>query len=406
MPRLSLRPSRALALTAALALAGCGGSGGADSSGTSSTSESASTSATSSSSASTAQGPQASACVAGVRDAMTPTQQAGQLLMAALNPGPVTGLDPYISGQGLGSMLYLGGWEGSANVAAASAHLQQVAPTINGTKVGMLVSADQEGGEVQQLTGAGFSAMPSGVQQAQMPGLRPAAAGWGQELAAAGVNMNLAPVADTVPTSIGVANEPIGKWGRQYGSTPQAAGTGALAFAQGMQDAGVEPTVKHFPGIGRITGNTDLRAENITDTQMTRDDPHVQAFKTVIDGGTNIVMIGSARYSQIDGDTPAVFSETIIDGMLRGDLGFEGVVITDDVGAAAAVQATPVPDRATEFIAAGGDIVLTVKPEQVPTMTDAIVAKAKGDEEFAQQVQESVTRVLTLKEEMGLISCG
>lgn len=168
----------------------------------------------------------------------------------------------------------------------------------------------------------------------------------------------------------------------------------------------MQPTVKHFPGIGRITGNTDLTTEGISDTEMTRDDPHLDAFATVIEGGTKIAMVGSARYPKIDGDTPAVFSQEIIDGMLRDDLGFDGVVITDDVGSAAAVQATPVAQRATKFIAAGGDIVLTVNPKQVPTMTSAIVERAKGDQAFAENVEESVTRVLTLKEEMGLLDCG
>lgn len=402
---------RIAAGAAVLALVGCGGSGDPEPSSTGDSSQSSTASSPSGSSGSSGDdspsGEQAAgSCVTHVREAMTPTQQAGQLLMAAMNPGPVTSLDAPIAEQGLGSMLYLGGWQGSQTVAAASEHLQQVAPTVDGTKVGMLVSADQEGGEVQQLTGAGFSSMPSGLQQAQMPDLRSAAKGWGDELAAAGVNVNLAPVADTVPTSIGQANAPIGQWGRQYGSTPRAAGDGALAFAQGMQDADVEPTVKHFPGIGRITGNTDLTSEGITDTEMTTDDPHLQAFETVIDGGTNIVMIGSARYAQIDPGTAAVFSDRIIEGMLRQDLGFDGVVITDDVGTAAAVQATPVAERATKFIAAGGDIVLTVEPQQVPTMTSAIVERAKGDEAFAENVEESVTRVLTLKEEMGLLDCG
>ncbi|QNF95896.1 glycoside hydrolase family 3 protein [Janibacter sp. YB324] len=337
---------------------------------------------------------------------MTPTQQAGQLLMAAMQPGPATTLDGPIGAQGLGSMLYLGGWQESATVAAASKHLQEVSPTVDGTKVGMLVAADQEGGEVQQLTGSGFTSMPSGLEQAQDPDLRASAKGWGAELKQAGVNVNLAPTADTVPSEIGTANEPIGKWGRQYGSTPQAASKGAVAFGQGMQDAGVEPTVKHFPGLGRITGNTDLRDTGITDSTMTRDDAHLTPFADSIEAGTKIVMVGSAHYSKIDGETPALFSRKIVDGMLRDDLGFDGVVITDDVGAAKAVAATPVGERATRFISAGGDIVLTAEPAQVPTMVSAIEAKAKGDAAFGKQVTASVTRVLTLKEDMGLLRCG
>ncbi len=327
--------------------------------------------------------------------------------MVAMSPGPVTSLDAPIAEQGLGSMLYLGGWQNASTVKAASTHLQQVSPTVDGTKVGMLVAADQEGGEVQQLTGDGFSTMPSGLEQAQLPNLRSSAKAWGAELKGAGVNVNLAPVADTVPKSVGRANEPIGKWGREYGSTPDAAGAGALAFSRGMLDAGVQPTVKHFPGIGRITGNTDLTDQGINDTEMTTKDAHLAPFAQSIDeGGAKIVMIGSARYSKIDGQTPAMFSSKIIKGMLRGDLDFDGVVITDDVGAAKAVSATPVGERATKFVAAGGDIVLTADPGQVGTMVSALETEAKQDTTFSRQLETSVTRVLTLKQDMGLLRCG
>ena len=289
-----------------LALVGCGsGSEGGDgesssaasSSSTSSagstgsdTSESTSprTGSSSSSTSGSSGAPKASSCVTGVRDAMTDTQQAGQLIMAAMQPGPATGLDSHISEQGLGSMLYLGGWKGSDTVAAASEHLQEAAPTVDGTKVGMLIAADQEGGEVQQLTGSGFTTIPSGLEQAEDAELRSSAKGWGTELKNAGVNVNLAPTTDTVPDDIGRANEPIGQWSRQYGSTPEAASKGAEDFARGMQDAGVEPVTKHFPGIGRITGNTDLTAEGTTDeTATTKDQPSGRATWSRICIGSN-----------------------------------------------------------------------------------------------------------------------
>lgn len=368
---------------------------------------SATTTVTSSTPSSTK--PTASACVIATADAMSPTQQAGQLLMVALMPqSGSSGLDPHIRDHGLGAMLYLGGWQDAGTVTATSSHLQSVAPEVGGTKVGMLVATDQEGGQVQQLTGPGFSTLPSGVDQGAMSSaqLRTAAKGWGRELAKAGVNVNLAPVADTVPPEVGRANDPIGRWGRQYGSTPKAAGRGALAFAQGMKDAGVEPTVKHFPGLGRITGNTDLTAEGIADTTATTQDPYLAPFQQNIDGGTRIVMVGSARYPKLDATNPALFSRPIVTDLLRERMGFDGVVITDDVGAAKAVAAWPVGERATRFVAAGGDIVLTADPGQVATMVEAITSRAKGDPAFAAKMDASVTRVLTLKEEMGLLRCG
>ena len=404
--------SRAAAAAAALALVGCGSSGDSaastsgGSSGGSATGGSGTTGSSSTEGPPPSSTPAVSSCVKKVRGAMTPTQRAGQLVMAALEPGPADGLDQYVSEQGLGGMLYLGGWEGADTVAATSKHMQQVAPTVGGTTVGTLVAADQEGGQVQQLSGPGFSDMPSGLEQSRLPQLRSSAKTWGSELEDAGVNINLAPVADTVPADVGTDNEPIGKWDRQYGSTPRTVGEGASSFAKGMIDAGVEPTAKHFPGIGRIRGNTDLTDENISDREMTRDDAYLHPFAKTIDAGAKIVMVGSARYPKIDGDTPAVFSRTIVTGMLREDMGFDRVVVTDDVGAAKSVAATPVGQRATKFVGAGGDIVLTAEPGQVPTMVEALQAKGAKHPAFAKKLNASVTRVLTLKEDMGLLRCG
>jgi beta-N-acetylhexosaminidase len=232
------------------------------------------------------------------------------------------------------------------------------------------------------------------------------ATAWGTELKNAGVNVNLAPTTDTVPAEIGRANGPIGQYGREYGATPKTVGQGAAAFAKGMQAAGVTPTTKHFPGIGRIQGNTDSTAEGITDTTATTKDPHLAPFAEVIKTTPTIVMIGNARYPKLDATNQAPFSSTIITGLLREQMGFDGVVITDDVGVAKAVADVPVGARATRFVAAGGDIVLTADARQTETMTKALEDRMASDEKFAAKVEAAVTRVLTLKEEMGLLTCG
>jgi beta-N-acetylhexosaminidase len=117
-------------------------------------------------------------------------------------------------------------------------------------------------------------------------------------------------------------------------------------------------------------------------------------------------MVSSARYPRIDAENLAMFSKAVVTGVLRGRLGFDGVVITDDVGAAKAVAAVPVGERATRFIAAGGDIVLTANAGQAPTMRAAMQARMKASPAFARQVNSSVERVLALKVRLGLASCG
>ncbi|MGB8382899.1 MAG: glycoside hydrolase family 3 N-terminal domain-containing protein, partial [Dermatophilaceae bacterium] len=121
--------------------------------------------------------------------------------------------------------------------------------------------------------------------------------------------------------------------------------------------------------------------------------------------GASLVMVSSARYPRIDPANPAVFSPAVITGLLRTDMGYSGVVISDDVGVAEAVSDVPAGERATRFLAAGGDIVLTAQASTVPTMTSAINARVERDPGFAEQVQRSVGRVLALKEKMGLLHC-
>jgi beta-N-acetylhexosaminidase len=119
-----------------------------------------------------------------------------------------------------------------------------------------------------------------------------------------------------------------------------------------------------------------------------------------------MVMISTVTYTKIDPKNRAIFSPTVIQGMVRGDLGWQGVVITDDVGAAAEVASVPAGARATRFVAAGGDIVINAKAGLTTTMVDALVAKAREDKSFAAKLTSSVRRVLTLKQDHGLVSCG
>ncbi len=336
---------------------------------------------------------------------MTAPQRAGQLLMVGLQPtGSSRALAAQVKAQRLGGVIYLGGWSGgTASMATISGRLQAAA------KGGLLIAADQEGGQVQQLRGPGFTRIPSARTQAQssVATEEKDVAAWSRALAKAGLNLNLAPVADTVPTSLGAANQPIGRYRRDF--APGSPGTNAryaAAFVRGTLAAGIAPTVKHFPGLGRVTGNTDVTTSGITDRTTGTDDAYLEPFKAGIDAGAPVVMISSARYPKLDPDHQAMFSSAVITDLLRKSLGFQGVVITDDVGAAKAVAAVPVGQRATRFIAAGGDIVLTAKSSQASAMLKAIAAKRASSATFARQVDAAAARVLDLKADLGLMKCG
>jgi beta-N-acetylhexosaminidase len=272
-------------------------------------------------------------------------------------------------------------------------------------RVRLLVATDQEGGDVQVLHGRGFSELPSGLQQGRVrpDRLRKAAATWAGQLRRAGVNMNLAPVLDTVP-SPGAAsgNPPIGQYDRQYGFTPRAVASHGTAFARGMADRGVVASVKHFPGLGRVPANPDVSA-GVADGVTGRHDAYLRPFRRAIAAGAPSVMMSSATYPRLDARHPAAFSRFVIGTMLRGDLGFRGVVISDDLGNARQVAAWPPGVRAVRFLGAGGDLVLTVNPATLPAMYRAVRDRAGRHPAFRARIHHAVMRVLELKEQRNLL---
>ena len=267
----------------------------------------------------------------------------------------------------------------------------------------MLVATDQEGGEVQVLSGSGFSEIPSAMDQSTQSRdqLVAAARTWGKELADVGVNMNLAPVVDLVDISRPTSNEPIGRWGREYGHDAATVSSQAGAFAEGMRASKVIPTYKHFPGLGRVRDNTDTSAGVVDSATNRLPDAAVGVFANAIAAGAQAIMVSSATYSLIDSSAPAVFSSKIVTDMLRREMGFSGVVITDDVSAAVQVQEVGAGDRAVRAIRAGCDLVLaSADPTVVADMVKALIATAQSDPAFAARVDESATRVLNLKKSL------
>ena len=345
-------------------------------------------------------------CVQQVLSGMSTAQRVGQLFMVGVSStDPTSGRLSMIKDDHLGG-VYLAG-NSSAGVSATAQVTDRLRAQATSTGgAGLWVGTDQEGGQVQRLTGPGFSTMPSALDQGRVDPatLRSDAETWGGQLRQAGVNLNLAPVLDTVPEDVGTGNQPIGRYHREFGYTPDAVAAHGAAVVQGEQEAGVQTTAKHFPGLGRADGNTDTTA-GVKDTVTTRDDPFLRPFQTGVSDGVPLVMISSAIYTKIDPDHIATFSPTVLQDMLRGDLGFDGVIITDSM-AAAAVNAVPVGDRALKFLDAGGTVILTGKASDVPTMINAVTSRLGSDSAFANKVTAATEHVLQAKNAAGLLDCG
>lgn len=332
---------------------------------------------------------------------MSLDERAGQLIMAPMfaggNPADLSAL---ISTRHVGSVVLIGNWNnGTAAAKTAADALQSYAPSGNQ----LIVSTDQEGGQVQHLKGSGFDTMPSAVAQGQMSAdtLHSFAKTWGGQLKQAGINIDLAPVLGTVQVKRS-SNAPIGALNRDFGLDSNGNAQHGIAFIEGMRDAGVGATVKHYPGLGAVTGNTDFTTEGILDTTTTLDGEQIGAFNTTIkQAKPAMVMMSLATYQRIDSSAPAAFSSKIIDGTLRGSVGYDGVVISDSLSAAA-VSGIATKDLGVRLVDAGGDLACIGDTSYVTPILDGIIARAQSDPAFAKKVTASATRVMTLKYQMGL----
>lgn len=412
---MSRRPVLLAALVGAGSLAGCSLIPGSSSAGSSSPSakpqapEPAASSAAPSPTAAQSPAPSATATATATDGALAGwslEEKVGQLMMVGVDAqAPKQSSNEAVDTHHVGNIFIAG------RTTAGSQATQKVISSFT-SKVGpgtthatpMLVATDQEGGEVQVLAGSGFSDIPSALDQSTQPRdqLVASARTWGKELADVGVNMNLAPVADLVDIARPASNEPIGRWGREYGHDAATVSSQAGAFAEGMQASKVIPTYKHFPGLGRVKDNTDTSAGVVDSTTTRSADTAVSViFGAAIAAGAPVIMVSSATYSLIDPSAPAVFSSTIVTDMLRREMGFSGVVITDDVSAAVQVQDVSAGDRAVRAIRAGCDIVLaSADPTVAADMVKALISTARSDPAFAARVDESATRVLNLKKSL------
>ncbi|MEU4216810.1 glycoside hydrolase family 3 N-terminal domain-containing protein [Actinoplanes sp. NPDC026623] len=328
-------------------------------------------------------------------------ERAGQLLMVGTPVDRPRELSAAVRRHRLGGVFLAG-----RSKRSAAALRSDIAALQRGAASPLLIALDQEGGSVQTLKGAGFPLIPSAQRLGAGPAatLRATVRDNAGRLARIGVTVNLAPVADTVPAGLGEGNPPIGAFHRQYGSDPAAVADDIRTVVPASQGAGVLTILKHFPGLGRVRANTDTSTKAV-DRATTVTDPYLEPFEAGIAAGSAGVMISSASYPRLDPDDIAAFSAPIITGLLRDRLGYGGLVMSDDLGAAAATRAVPVGQRAVRFVCAGGDVVLTIRPQDAAPMTAALIEAARRSPAFAARVDAAAAHVLEAKQRAGLLRC-
>ena len=211
----------------------------------------------------------------------------------------------------------------------------------------------------------------------------------GSGLAALGVDLDLAPVVDL---DDGPAGAIIGD--RSFSADPATASTYGLAWAQGLAAAGVRPTAKHFPGHGRVTGDSHIELPTVDASLEELQESDLVPFADLIDAGVPVVMLDHIAYTIFDPHLPASLSPKAYE-LLR-EMGFEGVAMTDSVGMGAVNLQYSFPEAAVLSVAAGADAVLTTDGSQARAMRDALV-DAVGSGELPQaRLDEAAARMVAL----------
>jgi len=284
----------------------------------------------------------------------------------------------------MGGVLLLGnGWTSRSTVATVTAELQRAACTRGEP---LLVGADQEGGIVRRLPWVAPTVAPSQMTSPAEAHSQAAAAAKG--LRAVGVDVDFAPVVDT-PTSN--ANF-LGS--RAFSHSASWNVRMARAFVQGLQSNGIAATAKHFPGLGAAGANTDLSRVVIHASAATLRSG-LKPFQAAVRAGVKLVMVSTAIYPALDPSRqPAAFSKTLIGGILRQQLGFEGVTVTDSLTVPAAAS---VYHAATKAVAAGSDLLLFGDEAASERAYTTLGSDAAKYPRLRAQLAQAATRIEALK---------
>jgi beta-N-acetylhexosaminidase len=250
-----------------------------------------------------------------------------------------------------------------------------------------LVMVDQEGGEIRTVSFAGPAAPQASQGTPEQVGA--AAREAAGQLRGVGVNVNLAPVADVAERG-GV---PSVMDGRAFAGGPGEVASATRASIRGMRAARVAATAKHFPGLGGSQVNTD----DAPATVEAEIDTDLVPFEAAIAEGVPLVMLSHALYPALDADAIASQSRAIATGLLREQLGFEGVAVTDSMEAQAVLARSGVAEASVRSIRAGADLVLLTGSASWNEVFPRLLEEAQADPGFRARVRESAARVLALK---------
>ena len=343
---------------------------------------------------------------------MTQQQKIGQLLMLGVyTDGYSSALDGPLRDAQVGGVVFFPNHNGGPLMPTTLAGAKQLLSDIQAHATNpLLVATDEEGGGVDRLAPYyGASPAPSTLTATGDPQQAYAQAKLdAQRLQAMGINVDFAPLADV---NQGGAIDPS----RMFGSTTSQVTTYAGAFLDGLQQNGIAGTLKHWPGIGAVSANPDfaLPVLNHTKTQLNNTD--FATFRALLSHQPDMIMVTHVLVPAYDPDNLASLSPTLIDGVLRGQLGYQGVVVSDAMEANAITlfmqqqgytdPAKGVGEASVRAILAGEDLIeCPVDPVQAQGVVDAVTQAVVSGRISEARLDQSLRRIISLKVKMGILT--
>ena len=263
----------------------------------------------------------------------------------------------------------------------------------------LFVAVDYEGGEIQSAPWV--SDQPSAAEigrQADPEEARRIADVIGRELRYGGVNTDLAPVVDT---GSGAA---IGS--RSYGDDPVLVASMGAAAVRGFEQAGVVSVAKHFPNHGPAFEDSHVGQPRIDHDAQTFTQRDLPPFRAAVEVGVPMIMIGHLVYPALDPERPASLSPAAME-LLRGDLAFDGVIVTDDLAMEGAMRGGTPAQAAVEAVKAGVDLlVISSPPDEQAAAYDAVVGAVESGEIPRERIDASVERIKKVKDSYPLYGEG
>ena len=316
-----------------------------------------------------------------------------------VTPEALTGVDTVIqagdttkqklSEYPVGGLVYF-----SKNIKSADQLKEMLDTTRNTMIYPVFLAVDEEGGSVSRVAGAGLADDVGDMSEigstCDPEKAKEAGTTIGTYLSQFGFNVDFAPVADVVSAE----NAVIGN--RSFGSDPNVVGTMVAAEVQGLQESGVSACLKHFPGIGDTTTDThDEKAvseKTLEDMQQT----DLPAFQSGIDAGADFVMVSHMSLPNVVGDdTPCSLSGAVISDLLRNQLGYNGIVITDALDMSAITDSYSSAEAAVKAIEAGADMLLM--PENFEEAYQGVLDAVQNGTISEDRINESLKRIYRVK---------